>query len=492
MVASAGPTEQILATLHVEHSTGDGSIATGVVDAASRQLGLTADQASHLAVATGAVARAVYARCFDDLDDAAIDLTVLRSGHQVVVRIDDLGLPFNSAATDALDMDVITEALQGGWIDAITHESRGRDGNRTELVRHVDPGVDLRDTAEAARGPAVDPDPIAVDAALVSRMGAPDDAEGICRLTWRTYGATYQHDEYYQPERLAAMIADGLQASFVVASPDDEIIGHSALLLEHPDDVVVEGGRAMVDPRFRGHHLMGSARELRDAWLHEHGILALEGAAVTAHTRSQTDRPVTSIQLGFLPAIEFRGIEGTEVAHREAVAGGIFPVSPIPSQRVALPARDAAMIEEIYRLNALPRSRLAATRDPLPRSRSHLTFEVRGDLGHAVVTCDRIGSDLGAELRERVDAAIRGGVDVVYADVPLDRPSVPWAAEALDAEGFIFSGVLPLARRGTDVVRYQRLGDTVVAPEEIHLRHPFAQELLAYVLAQKEELDGRH
>jgi hypothetical protein len=56
------------------------------------------------------------------------------------------------------------------------------------------------------------------------------------------------------------------------------------------------------------------------------------------------------------------------------------------------------------------------------------------------------------------------------------------------AHGFFFAGVLPLADGGTDVVRYQRLGDTAVDPDAIHLKHPFAKELLAYVLAQRAAL----
>ena len=158
-MAAPGPVEQVLlATLHVEHSTGDGSIVAAVVEAGARELGLTAEQGAHLALAAGAVARAVYARGFDDPADAALDVTMLRLGHQVVVRIDDLGLPFNAAAEDALDMDVIEQALQGGWIDAMTHESRGRDGNRTVLVRHLDPGrrparrPTVADAAEADAG----------------------------------------------------------------------------------------------------------------------------------------------------------------------------------------------------------------------------------------------------------------------------------------------------------------------------------------------------
>lgn len=488
-MAAPGPSERLLATLHVEHSSRDGSIVAAVVEAGAHDLGLDAEQGAHLALAAGAVARAVYLRGFEDPTDAALDMAMLRRGHQVLVRIDDRGLPFNAEAEDALDADVIEQALLGGWIDGMTHESLGRDGNRTTLVRHLDPGADLRDGADttevAAPAGADAGEPIAADAELVSRFGEPGDAEAICRLTWRTYGYTYQHDEYYQPERLAAMIESGLQTSFVVVTPDGEVVGHSAVLLEHEGDVIVEGGRAMVDPRFRGHHLMSSARELRNQWMQEHGVLALEGAAVTAHTRSQTDRPVMSIQLGFLPAIEFRGIEGSEIGHREAVVGGMFPVAPIPAQPIVAPARDAAMIAEIYRLQDIDRTMVAPV-DPEPGSESRLTIEVRADLGHAVLTCGAIGADLAPEVRRRVATVVRGGVEVVYADIPLDQLGASWAADVLADEGFVFSGVLPLAQQGTDLVRYQWLGDTVVDPADIHLKHPFARDLLAYVLAQRD------
>ncbi len=492
-MAAPGAAEQILAVVHARPTSRDGSIVGAVVEAAAPDLGLSDAQGAHLGQAVRAVARAVYARGFDVPDEAALDVTVLRLGHRAVVRIDDLGLPFNAAAEDALDLDVITEALRGGWIDTMAHESRGRQGNRTVLVRHLDPGHDHRDGARPVRDVPTEVadagESLAHDLEVLSRRAELTDVEGICQLAWRTYGYSYQHDEYYQPERLAAMLRSGQQASFVVVTPDGEIVGHSAVLLDHPDDVIVEGGRAMVDPRFRGHHLMGASHERMVEWMRANDILALEGAAVTAHTRSQSDRPVTSIQLGFLPAIEFRGIEGSEVPHREAVAGGIVPVVPIPDQAVVLPARDAAMIQEIYAQNDLPRT-AAAGRPPVGGSRTELALEAHADLGHAVITCTRIGVDLPAEVRARVAAVTRGGLAVVYADVPLDQPEASWAADVLHAEGFVFAGVLPLALAGTDAVRYQWLGPTVVDRADIHLKHPFARTLLDYVLDQHAAVTG--
>lgn len=476
-----------MATLHVAAGIDGPRLVAAVVAAAAFDLGLDDDAAGHLAAAAASVVGAVVARGFDDPADAELDVTLVRSGHQAMVRIDDRGLPFNAAAEDADDADVIGEAFAAGWIDQLLHEWRGREGNRTTLVRHADAGVDLRQGAGEALATPAD-ETIGREVPIEVRMAVPADAEAICRLTWRTYGYSYQHDEYYQPERLAQLLDDGLQASFVAVTPDGEIVGHSAVILEHPGDVIVEGGRAMVDPRFRGHHLMYANRELREQWMRDHGVLALEGAAVTAHTRSQRDVPVTSVQLAFLPPISFRDIDGSEVPHRQAVVGGIVPFAPIPHQGVYAPARDAAMLAEIYRLVELDRAVVGDGAPPAAGSASELGVELRGDLGHGVIACSAIGADLPAALRRRMDTVARAGMAVVYADLPLDRAATSWAADVLADLGFIFSGVQPLAAAGVDVVRYQCLGETVVDPDEIHLKHPFARELLDYVLDQRRSL----
>lgn len=475
-----------MATTHVAPAAHDEALVVATVEASAADLGLTAEAGAHLAQVAGAVARAIRQRGFDDPADAALDVTVARLGHQALVHLDDLGLPFNAAAEDSLDGDVVAEALAGGWLDSFVHRSRGRDGNRTTLVRHADPGVDHRDAPGAV--PPTEPvepvDAIGADVPIEVRQATPADAEAICRLTWRTYGFTYQHDEYYRPELLASMIASGHQASFVSVAPDGEVVGHSAVLVEHEGDVLVEGGRAMVDPRFRGHHLMHAGRQQLEQWMRDHGVLALEGAAVTAHTRSQSDHPVASVQLAFLPPIRFRAIDGTEAAHREAVVGGVVPVAPIPTQAVHPPRRDAEMVAEIYRRIELDRTVVDGGGPPDPGTTSTLDVSVRADLGHAVLTCSEPGADLADAVRQRLGRIARSGIGVTYADLPLDRPASSWAADVLANEGFVFSGVLPLAHRGVDAVRYQRLGDTVVDPAEIHLKHPFARELLDYVLDQ--------
>ena len=318
-----------------------------------------------------------------------------------------------------------------------------------------------------------------------TRLGSPEDADAICRLAWRTYGPTYQHDEYYQPDRLARMLADGTQVSFVTVLDSGELVGHSAVLLEGPGAVVVEGGRAMVDPRFRGHHLMSAPWQLQQQQrFADHGVLAMEGAAVTAHTRSQRDGPIVSVLLGFLPPIRFEGIDGTETGLREAVVGGLVPMGEIPRQRVHLPRRDAAMLEHLYEAIGLDRH-VVPDHVPPSAGSSSLDVLVRPDLGHAVVVVNAIGADLGVALRQRLDAVARGGIEVTYVDLALDDPATSWAADVVADAGGILAGLQPLERGGVDVVRYQHLGPTLVDPEAIHLRSPDARALLDYVLAQR-------
>ena len=481
-----GPIERTLVSLHVNGSADEGRIVAAVVEAAAREAGLSSEQSAHLARAARAVARAIDLRGFDDPEEAAVDLSLVVVGHQVILRIDDQGLPFNYAAEDEVDGAVISESLEKGWIDEFRHESLGRAGNRTVLARHIDAGVDLRESASIEdHHAATAAPPVAAHVEIETRMGTPDDADAICQLAWRTYGYTYQHDEYYLPGRLASMIASGRQVSFVNLTTDAMVVGHTALLVESSDAVLVEAGRGMVDPRFRGHHLMRTAAKIQGEWMSAHGILAMEAAAVTAHTRTQSDELVANIQLAFLPPIEFRKMPGTGVLTRQTVVGSIYPVAEIPVQQVYAPGRDAGMLEEIYQATRFPRRLLdGSSAAPAARDATRLHVLARADMGHAVLEVREIGHDFATVISERMRAVRDGGIDVTYCDLPLDAPSVAWASEELADQGFVFAGPLALKYDGIDVVRYQCLGDTQVDPSEIHLKSRLAERLLDYVLSQ--------
>lgn len=63
-----------------------------------------------------------------------------------------------------------------------------------------------------------------------------------------------RHDPVPRPG-LARAWRSGQIHSVVAVAPDGEVTGHIALTFDRTDDLVPEGGKLVVDPRYRGHHL---------------------------------------------------------------------------------------------------------------------------------------------------------------------------------------------------------------------------------------------
>jgi hypothetical protein len=89
------------------------------------------------------------------------------------------------------------------------------------------------------------------------------------------------------------------------------------------------------------------------------------------------------------------------------------------------------------------RDLLAASEAPPPETASRLTMEVYNFAHVARLTAWELGADLPAVLKESEAEAEAGGVEVCQIWLPLDRPWVGWAVEALRARGWFLGGLLP-------------------------------------------------
>jgi hypothetical protein len=477
-----------IGALHLETGHGaDERVAAAFVTAASRSLGLGDEASEHLGTATEAVALAIDERGFDDRTDAALDVRVLKRGHAIVVQIDDRGLPFNYEAEDAADAGVIGRATKAGWIDALVHTSLGRRGNRTELVRHLDAGAEIRHSAdplihENAQQAAAAPS----DERIEIRLARGADAEQICQLTWRTYGYSYQHDEYYQPERLRSILSGGQQKSWIAVNDSGEVVGHTAAIITAPGSKVVEHGRLMVDPRYRGHHLMGKLNSARSAWVARNGFLGAMADCVTVHTRTQIaeNADMTGILLGFLPpAVDFRGIAAAEGSGRQAVVVRYEPIADHPPATVYVADDDLELAQTIYRRLGL-RRRVIAGSIPRVAGPSVLNLELWRDRGVGQLHVKRAGADLGQQVHDRVRSLRMNGAAVVYATFPIVEARALATASTLADAGFCFGCVLPAFDSGHDVLRLQHVGDTAIDRSAIKLAGDFAPKVLDHILAQ--------
>ncbi len=482
--------ERTIAALRLTGAGRVGAIARAAAVAGALELGLDAASAPGLGDAAEVVVQSIAEHAFDDPEEVELEVQLLRRDDAVVVRVDDRGLPL--AFRD--EGDAFAQVLAAGAVDEAHHESRGAEGNRTELVRHcAATHLDIRTNADPdEHTETLGAPPADASIELTIRAMDPDDADGVARLTWRTYGYTYQHQEFYRPDLLRQVLSDGTMRSWIAATPGGEVVGHTSLVFDQPDALVAEGGRAMVDPRFRGHHVMKDIARLRAQHADDGGLFGFYADAVTAHTRSQmlyggADQPVTGLLLGYLPpTVTFRRIDAASApARRQAVVMSYHPRRPHDALTVFPPEASREVLRRIYQAHDLPRP-FGDSDDLAAVTTSTLESRVWRDLGAALLIVHEPGGDLHDAVRSRLRSIRGAGVEVVYADLPLAHPVTPAAGAVLNRLGFSFGGVIPLLRDHGDVLRLQHVGELDVDPSEIELVSTMAKELLAFILDRRD------
>lgn len=361
----------------------------------------------------------------------------------------------------------------------------------TDLARK-DPSGDIRDTADPAEtAELASAPPVPDDAPIEIRFLAPAEAEQLSRCIWRSYGATYDADWVYRPAEIARRMIDGTFRSLVAVTPRNQIVGHLGLSLASADALVGEGGQAVVDPRYRGHHVFTTLKKTMAEHLRRENFAGMFSEATAAHPYSQRANVAlgaqeTGILVGYIPAsVEYKDIDGTP-PHRRSVIVYYLKTSNGPPRPVYAPPHHRAIVREI-----VERAELVGTVvDPpigFSSGPTKLSGAVHDDHNTGFVTVDRVGEDLGEAVGNATTRVLDEGVDCVYVDLPLADPGTARHGDQLRDEGFLFGGLFPNLRHTGDVLRLQFLDDLKAETSDIELASEAGNELLAYVLASGEE-----
>src|ERR687889_876742 len=110
----------------------------------THQLGLTDTDAEHLGWAAETVCRNVIDRAFEPDEEGRYDVYVLRQPGQVVIAVEDRGLPFDYVPLQEGSDTALPDMLHRSFADEIRFVNLGRRGNRVELVKHL-PYADARE-----------------------------------------------------------------------------------------------------------------------------------------------------------------------------------------------------------------------------------------------------------------------------------------------------------------------------------------------------------
>ena len=218
------------------------------VQQVAHRIGLRDIAAEHLDESVETLCRNVIEQAVGPDEEGQYDIIALHRPGQIVIAVEDQGLPFDYARSRDGGDTALPEMLHRSFAGEIRLINLGRGGNRVEFIKHL-PHADVRgqlsedehhQTIRAAAAPE--------DTPLEIRIMRPEESFELSRCMYRFYGYSYLWDFVYYPERVRALQESDLMRSCVAVTQENEFVGHLAVRLEHPNSCVGEAGQA-VAPR---------------------------------------------------------------------------------------------------------------------------------------------------------------------------------------------------------------------------------------------------
>lgn len=497
MENEATSTEEAIARVTV---SADAEFLPPVVDfvrQTAHRLGLQEESAEHLDLAVEVVCRNIIEHAFGPGEAGSYEVHVLRGPGQVVVAVEDRGLPFDYTRFQDGEDQTLPEMLHRSFADEVRFINLGRRGNRVELMKHL-PHADVRDhLSEDEHRETVEAPAAQEDVPIEIRMMRPEESFALSRCVYRSYGYSYDWDDIYYPARIQELQERGLMRSCVAVTPEAGFVGHLAVRVDRPDSPVGEAGQAVVDPRFRGHHLFPRMKTFLSQQAGESGMYGLYSEATAVHPYSQRGNlqlgaKETGFLLGYIPAsVSYREIGEDREGRRGSVALFYLRTNQEPEREVYPPAPYREAVQRVNEHNGL-RRHTGGSADLELTSSSRISVNVRRDHNLAFLQVEEPGADLKEKIQQRLRELCLHRVDCVYVDLPLSHPATANAGAGLNELGLFFGGILPETHGGApggDVLRLQYLNETEINPGDIHTASDFGRELLDLVLQQRDALE---
>jgi anti-sigma regulatory factor (Ser/Thr protein kinase)/GNAT superfamily N-acetyltransferase len=478
--------------------TTDPELLPAVVDFVRRvahRLGLEEEASENLDLALETVCRNVIERAFDAEEGGEYTVEVLRRPGQVVVAVEDQGLPFDYDALREGGSTALPEMLRHSFSDEAHFINLGRGGNRVELVKHLPHGDVREELPEEEHHRVANAAPAPEGALPEIRMMRPEESPELSRCVYRCYGYSYDWDYVYYPDRIRELQESGLMRSCVAVAPGGELVGHLAVRVERPDSPVGEAGQAVVDPRFRGHRLFERMKTFLAQHASERGMYGLYSEATAVHPYSQRGNlklgaKETGYLLGYIPAtVSYTKIGEDREGRRGSVALFYMRTTDEPERTIYPPDNYRETVQGVVEHNGL-RRRLGDDAGSEIASSSRMRVEVRRDHNLAFLRVEEPGADLKELVKSRLRDLCLHGVDCVYVDLPLSHPATPRAGSGLGDLGLFFGGIIPEAHPvGGDVLRLQYLNEVEIRAGDVQTASDFGRDLVESIFRQKRAVE---
>ena len=262
-----------------------------------------------------------------------------------------------------------------------------------------------------AAGPPPTPDPVWVGDMRIRMLG-PSESTRLAEAVRAVYGETYPVQWTYDADDVARRIAAGLLMSAIAETADGELLCHSGLLLNAPDDVVGHAGQALTLPAARGRHIFTTVKRYLVEWATTLGLVGMYSEATAAHPYSQQalldlGGHETGFMLGFIPAsVENNAASGARQG-RTSAALFFLRMRPGKERTLYAPTRHRGIVLETIDICG-SRARLAEAPASVDLPGVSL-LSVERDTGDnvAFLTVHQAGQDLTARVDSRAFTGVR-------------------------------------------------------------------------------------
>ena len=315
----------------------------------------------------------------------------------------------------------------------------------------------------------------------------PGDGQGVSQLFYSVYGDRYPVADYYIPEAIERLNAEGKLLTVVARLSSGAIAGQGAYYRSSPpNEGVFENGQVLIVPEYRGSRIVVQITRAMDRLSRSmQQAQGFFGEAVCTHLTTQKlcsrqDYSECGLELSLMPAGSY-----------EKEGAGLQRVSCLIGARVDRDRHATLHLPECYRTEmefilsgfALDREILFSDSDAPPPTAGSSRLEARTfDFAQVErVQVIAIGADFPERVRELDENAKRCGLAVVQAFVNTGDAGAPFAVNALRARGFILGGFVPLWF-GPDGVLMQKL---YVEPEfdAVNLFAERSKRIFAFIRA---------
>lgn len=414
---------------------------------------------------------------------------------QLVVEVLNAGVPLK--ITGGTCPDAAQEFHQAArHLDRLSIDNLGRRGQAVVL------GIRLGEAAarKALAGSLGAHTEIeATDADITIRRMEASEAPLFSQLFYYVYGYDYIHEFVYYPDKVRQMIEEGKLISLVGTLPNGRLVGHVGLIKWNDEPPVYEPCLGVVDPHLKSRGLFGKIFQRTMETVAEIPMQYLMFDFVTNHELSQRFvaryHPVDlAIFIGCQSKetqarLEKLGLgQDSAEMDRYSLLYSVLPRVEHPfGAEIELPMNLGELLG--FLLKPLNLHWYPASRFQLLAAGGEYRVTLQPAQSAVIFDLVQPGRDAVDRLISEWHQLLRNGYQYAGVDVLVETPGLGNLYDILAEAGFFVAGFMPYHHSDKLGIRFQAIGPTKVAFDDIKVHTETAKKLLA-IIRQNYERNG--